>query len=122
MFQFRSPFRGLRSDSQREIIRERLLELKNIGDEECRGINAMSRIEVFEYIQNISKRSLDRFWWWHLMCTFHTATEPNDASGIVDTIKTILMCIKSRLEGTADIDHMLYVLSYECNTKIFLVR
>ena len=106
MFQFRSPFIGLRFDSQKEIVRERLLEFKNIGDEECRRINAMSRTEVFEFIKNISKRCLDSFGFWFCMSALHPATQLTD-NEIVDTIKAILMSIQSRLEGTTDMVHII---------------
>ena len=106
MFQSDSPTMGLRFDSQREIIREKILEFKNNGDEQCRKINAMSITEVFEFMKKISTDSLDMCGVWFCLCVFYPATELTDANVIIDTIKAILMCIQSRLEGTTDIDHI----------------
>ena len=107
-------FRGLLSilwsDSQK-TIRERKLEFKNAGDEQCRRIDLMPRTEMFELIKEITRQDL-RFFalyfdWWSRRLTGHRTFGDTFANQIVDTIKAILMCIQSRLEGTTDIDHMI---------------
>ena len=102
MFTFDGPLRHLRFDSQR-TIRERLLEFKNIGDEQCRRIDLMPRTEMFELIKNIRRDDLRSFAVWFYSWSRSLAAHRTFANEIVDTIKAILMCIQSRLEGTIDI-------------------
>ena len=59
----------------------------------------MSRTEVFEFIKKISTDSLDHCGFWFFVRALYPATELTDANEIGDTIKAILMCIQSRLEG-----------------------
>ena len=107
-----SFFRDLRTifaerfDSQK-TIRERLLEFKNAGDEQCRRIDLMPRTEMFELIKKITRFDLLYFTMWVNWWSRSSAAHRTFANEIVDTIKAILMCIQSRLEGTTDIDHMI---------------
>ena len=102
-YQSESRLLGLADDSNfPQVIREGLLEFKNIEDEQCRKISSMSRIEVFEFMRNITIRSLDRFGVCFYLSSAYPITHHSNPHEIVDTIKAILMCIQSRLEGVAN--------------------
>ena len=80
-------------------IRRGSLIFKNIEDEQCSKINSISRSEVFEFIKAITKRSLFQCVVAFYYCSRYPIYWLTDPEEIANTVKAILMCVQSRLQG-----------------------
>ena len=83
-----------------QFIRDGALAFKNIENKQCCRINSMPRSELFQFVKNITTRSLERFGLCFYYCSAYPTSHRSNPHELADTIKAILMCIKSRLEGT----------------------
>ena len=93
------------------IVRHEAEEFRHIENRECRKINSMSRSDLFQYASNVTKekwrfqgmvlpfgslRNLERLFYRASTSAYAHSSAPE---AIVKTVKSILACIKSRLEG-----------------------
>ena len=81
------------------IVRHDAEEFQHVTNRACQNINSMSRSELFLYARNVTKDE-----WRYLENLFYRASTYEHAhrsapEAIVKTVKSILACIKSRLEG-----------------------
>ena len=93
------------------IVRHKAEEFKHIENRECQKINSMSRSDLCQYARNVTKdnwrffgvllpfgslRNLENLFYRASTYEYAHRSAPE---AIVKTVKSILACIKSRLEG-----------------------
>ena len=78
-------------------------EIKKIEDEECRKIQSLSGFKLFKYAEYVKTSSpINRSFgfYYFMFCRFSKNRWTNsDAEAMVKTIKSILLCLRSRLQG-----------------------
>ena len=93
------------------IVRHEAEEFKHIENRECQKINSMSRSDLCQYARNVTKdtwrvfgmplhfSSLHKLENLFYRASTYEYAHRSAPEAIVKTVKSILACIKSRLEG-----------------------
>ena len=81
------------------------VEFKNIEDDECRKIRSLSGSKLFKYAEHVTNSSLPinrSFGFYYFLFCRLKSKQRHDNSGaeaMVKTLKSILLCLRSRLLG-----------------------
>lgn len=96
----RKPWNPLGPLEQKSWVRWSV-EFKNIEDEECRKILSLSGSKLFKYVEYVTSSSpINRsFGFYYLVLCRIKSKNNSDAEAMVKTIRSILLCIRSRLLG-----------------------